>query len=571
MRIQGIDIHDKIGEGTTATVWKGHQATLDRPLAVKVLKHEFASNPAEVRAFLEEARAVAKLKHPAIIGIYDVGESDGTCYFVMEFVQGATLFQVIQKKTTIPWTDAFKIAIPAAEALEHAWTTANITHRGLKPGNLFIDRDSGVKLADFGMSRLLDPLNLSPRIQSRNVTATTNYCSPEQAGCAVRLDFRSDMYSLGAVLYHMLTGRMPFAPATPTDTLEKHRSEQLKSPREMVAGIHRSAEDILVRLMMKAPDERYQSWTEAIAEMKKAALGRSIPGTANLAVRSTIAPAPVSKATPRTDRQPALPALQVPGWFRASAWLLVIVFLVAFGTHEFGKPIPKPTPPPVPRSTAVPQAKAQQHVAAEQPANPVQDAYSTGPVAAAEKPAAVETPVQSGLDLATFSAGIVDSILKDDFKMAAALVEQELQYSHIPEAEKTLEAMQAFLSSATQKDAIIEASLRSQVGKEISLRNGNKTIRMTLEKVQDGVIEGTIPLVTSSGASARQSTTMQISQLPPDEQARLLGSADTPAKAAIKCVLFMRAQKYDSARQFAASSGPLADAFMERIKAQTGK
>ena len=270
--IKGLDIIEKIGEGTTATVWKAYQRALDRYVAVKTLKKEWTARKEDVTSFLDNARLIAKLKHPTIISIYDVGESEGIYFFIMEYISGSTLSKIMQSRCPLPPTDVFKIMIPVAEALEHAWHTVNLAHLGIKPSNIFIEKDSGVKIGDFGMSRYLTPTNLLPKIQSKTVTVTTNYCSPEQATCSVTQGFKSDIYSLGALMYHMLTGIMPFAPATPTATLEKHINETLKSPRELVPGISIALEDIMIRMMMKSPEDRYNSWGELITDLKKVCL-----------------------------------------------------------------------------------------------------------------------------------------------------------------------------------------------------------------------------------------------------------------------------------------------------------
>ncbi|OGV62564.1 MAG: hypothetical protein A2498_15765 [Lentisphaerae bacterium RIFOXYC12_FULL_60_16] len=578
MRINGFDILDKIGENPIATVWKAHQASLNRDVAIKVFKPAFTNLPGEMDAILNDARAVARLKHPSILPIFEAGVETSTGYLIMDLVAGPTLFRILHSKGAMPWKDAMRMIIPVAEALEHAWTTANLSHRGLKPTNIFLDTDGIIKVSDFGMARLLAPTHLSRALQSRTLTITTNYCSPEQASCGVQTDFHTDMYSLGAILYHLVTGQLPFTPATPIDTLEKHRQEKLPNPCETVSGLHRSVEMVISRLMMKGPDDRYPNWADALTDLRKAAAGTPVMRSTSTTGVSTITPLPPVRLRATEPAAPSgpPPSAGVPAWIRIPAWLGLCVWFGLVGYQSYhdaemtppaspnlptpvppsSAPIPQPrTPPPPTRASHLPPAGT----ITDKPAAP-------SPVTSPSSPPESSAPSANDI-VDNIIAGILPPLLRGEFELAAALIDQELQFPQLPEVDRKLTEMGTLLNEAARAMALIEAEFRSKTGQVVTINNRKQQQQVTIRSVKDGVVDATIDDPLPGGGTAVRLVQFKIAQLDPEEQARWLGNADTPGKALVKCALFLRARNFPQARQFAASTGPLAPLLLKQVDA----
>jgi len=272
--IPGYEILLKIGEGATATVWRARQESLDRQVAIKVLKPQYVGNQEEVAAFLREARAVAKLKSHHIIQIYDVGQAGDIIYFVMEYIDGHTLSSMLDLGDPIAQPRALSIASAVAQALADAWNAEKIIHRDIKPGNIIIEKGGGsVKVADLGLAGIVDATGHLVG-DNENIVGTPSYMSPEQASGSDAISFTSDMYSLGAVLYHMLTGKMPFAGQDLQDVLQAQIEDQLAFPQDVNAKVSTACAQLVARLMMKSPQGRYSKWENVITDIDRLADGK---------------------------------------------------------------------------------------------------------------------------------------------------------------------------------------------------------------------------------------------------------------------------------------------------------
>ena len=225
--IPGYELLQQIEDSSTYTVWRARQESLDRDVAIRILKQEALSHADEIEALLRQARAVAKLKSANIIQIYDVGQHEDTLYIVMEHVDGHPLTTLLDLGDAIPQKRALGIATSVAQALSDAWDGERILHRNLKPGNIVIERGgSGVKVANLGTGGIAAE---TPGM----IVGTPGYMSPEQASGSDGIDFTSDMYSLGAVLYHMTTGKVPFGDLDEDATLQAQIEGQLPFPQDL--------------------------------------------------------------------------------------------------------------------------------------------------------------------------------------------------------------------------------------------------------------------------------------------------------------------------------------------------
>lgn len=256
-------ILEHIGGGGMADVYRAHDKLLDRSVAVKVLRSQFTNDEEFVSRFRREAQAAARLSHPNIVNIYDVGRDDGTDYIVMEYISGETLKERIQREQSIPVETAARIALEIAEALEHAHQN-NLVHCDIKPHNILITRSGRVKVTDFGIARAVTSATMT---HTGTVLGSVHYFSPEQArGGAISA--QSDIYSLGVVLYEMVTGLLPFTGETPISVALKHLQEDPRPIREINPSLPPLAEAIVLKAMAKELTVRYQNIGDMSADLK---------------------------------------------------------------------------------------------------------------------------------------------------------------------------------------------------------------------------------------------------------------------------------------------------------------
>jgi eukaryotic-like serine/threonine-protein kinase len=259
------EISARIGRGGMADVFLAHDRLLDRKVAVKVLFPEFATDALFVQRFRREAQAAANLTHPNVVGVYDWGEQSGTYFMVMEYVKGRTLADILRDEHTISSERAATIAGDVAAALSVAHRSG-LVHRDVKPGNILVSDRGDVKVADFGISRSIS--GESDLTQTGSVMGTATYFSPEQAQ-GLQPDTRSDLYSLGVVLYEMVTGRPPFTGDNPVAIAYKQVHEMPAAPTKVNPNIPTAFEQIIRKLLQKDPNKRMQRAEDLQADLKR--------------------------------------------------------------------------------------------------------------------------------------------------------------------------------------------------------------------------------------------------------------------------------------------------------------
>ena len=259
------EILEKIGNGGMATVYKAQDTVLKRYVAVKVLREEFTTDEEFIRRFNTEAQSAASLAHPNIVSIYDVGTEDNIYYIVMELIQGKTLKEIIDEDGVLPWKWSLDIAIQIASALEVAHKN-NIVHRDIKPHNIIITEDGVAKVTDFGIAKAVSNSTITA---FGTTIGSVHYFSPEHARGGYT-DAKSDLYSLGVVMYEMLTGRVPFDADTPVSIALKHMQEKPIEPIKLNPAIPYSVNKIIMKAMEKDLNLRYQSATEMLKDLNMA-------------------------------------------------------------------------------------------------------------------------------------------------------------------------------------------------------------------------------------------------------------------------------------------------------------
>ena len=259
------EILEKVGEGGMATVYKARCNILKRYVAVKVLRDEFTTDIEFIKRFNIEAQSAASLTHPNIVSIFDVGHEDNIYYIVMELIQGKTLKEIITDDGTLPWKWSANIAIQVASALETAHKNG-VVHRDIKPHNIIITEDGIAKVTDFGIAKAVSNSTITA---FGTTIGSVHYFSPEHARGGYT-DAKSDLYSLGVVMYEMLTGRVPFDADTPVSVALKHMQEKPVEPMKLNPSIPYAVNKIIMKLMEKDTSLRYQNATEVLKDLSLA-------------------------------------------------------------------------------------------------------------------------------------------------------------------------------------------------------------------------------------------------------------------------------------------------------------
>lgn len=258
--IGGAVVKKQIGKGGMGSVFLGHHETLDIPVAIKFLKPDYAQrSPDAVERFLKEARAVAKLRHPNIVSVYNAGCEKGFYFMSMEFIKGRDLAEILQSPFNLSLKDALKLTCQVCDALAYAHKN-NIVHRDIKPANIFVDEEGNAKVGDLGLAKDLE--EDQSMTQSMQAMGTPYYISPEQATSAKDVDHRSDIYSLGCTFYRLFCGKVPFKGNSSFETVHKHISEPVPDPKKENPEIPDPVAEVIIKMMAKKPEERFQSLNE---------------------------------------------------------------------------------------------------------------------------------------------------------------------------------------------------------------------------------------------------------------------------------------------------------------------
>ncbi len=265
-KIAGYRILKKLGSGAMATVFLAKQLSLDRLVAIKVLPKKFSSNAKFIERFYKEGRAAARLNDPNIVAAYDVGQSGEHHYFVMEYVDGDTVYDRIVQKKRFSDNEAIDVVRQVASALKHAHERGFI-HRDIKPKNMMISASGAVKLADLGLARALSDKEAA-EAESGRAYGTPYYISPEQIRGQVDIGPPADIYGLGATFYHMVTGRVPFDGKNPSEVMHRHLKSELVPPDHINPRLSAGCAQVIEKMMAKHSKDRYQNCADLIIDLE---------------------------------------------------------------------------------------------------------------------------------------------------------------------------------------------------------------------------------------------------------------------------------------------------------------
>ena len=298
-------IEKRLGVGGMGEVYLAEQRSMMRPVALKILQPDLAEDSSYLERFYREVRTLAQIQHPNIVNAIETGCQDKICYFSMSYVKGMDLKQRLDESGPMSEIDSLHVLLKISEALKYVWNKHKLIHRDIKPANIILTEENEVKLMDLGISKVISDDKSTSLTMVGMMVGSPDYISPEQARAQEDIDWRADMYSLGASFYHMLTGEVPFSAETSMGIVAAHLSDPIPDPRDKNPQITDESANIVGQMMQKKRNDRFQSWDHAINAIKNA-----ISKLSNKGAETTITTAPditlQKKKAEESKKQPAL-------------------------------------------------------------------------------------------------------------------------------------------------------------------------------------------------------------------------------------------------------------------------
>lgn len=272
MELGDFKIKRLLGKGGMGEVWLARQESADRDVAVKIPSPALTASPESIAAFMKEIETLSKLDHPNLVSIIDYGAKDGIYYLATDYIEGETIKSRLEREGQVPEQGALKIAKQVAEALDHAWTSFKLIHSDLNPSNIMISTGGSVKVLDLGISR--SAASDSHLTQTGMIVGSPYYMSPEQANVEPDIDCRSDIYSVGATLYHMVTGKYPFEGPSALKIITKHVTDPLVPPKDVAPHVSEACSELICLFMSKQRESRPQNWRDTVKAIDLALAGQ---------------------------------------------------------------------------------------------------------------------------------------------------------------------------------------------------------------------------------------------------------------------------------------------------------
>jgi len=597
-----FDLVERLDSTLHTEVWKAIQTNLNRTVVLHVLKPESARDPHECEHFLSIARRFAKIKSEGVASVFDIISDNDYHYVVMEYVEGPTLDDLARHAKKLTLEQILKIALSVASSFEQLWQGPHIIHRNLKSSVIRLDSRGIAKLVDFSLAIM----QASPTLDDGNIVGTPGFIAPEQVQGVDHLTTQSDMYALGAVLYHLSTGVQPFYNADPLVTLNAQLHEQLVPPHVLNPKLPVVFSWFIHRLMMKNPANRYAQWSVVIqdlhlmlANQQPSCVAPTETFISTIDIAPLIKPATAKKHATKLKKNTQHVSLaekehqaeirrenaimNVVAWLILFAWLGAIFWFRAV-VQKDPQPVPPAettvpmvsseltvveTPMSLEKESAPPVASEPPVVKAESPV----EAPTSAPVTVAAPTPATETPqveppkattpavakalppqpVLAEEPSETLEIQLVEAISKGDAEVCIKLLNEN------PEPFSTKASMLALLQKAPSVVALVEASARTLVGRPVPLlRNGRERI-VTPRQVGNGVIQ-----VEANG----RTVDLPIAILTADEKLNWIDPPATPAESLTYCLLLMHTAKRAEVEK-QAENCPLFKRYLQKAAALT--
>lgn len=383
-RFGSYQIVEQIGQGGMATVFKAYQPSMDRYVAIKILPSHLTEDETFVGRFTQEARTLARLEHPHILPVYDYGEQEGITYLVMRYVKAGTLKDLIARESPLELEEAARILGQVGGAVDYGHSQG-VVHRDIKPSNVLIDQHGNTFLTDFGVAKLV--AETAQFTASGAIIGTPAYMSPEQS-MGKPVDYRCDIYSLGVVLYELVTGRVPFEAETPLAVLLKHINDPLPPPRQIQPELPAAVERVILKATAKAPDDRFQSAQEMIDTLAEAVTAKPVeivspPLPAGVAEETpwtwSISTPPLPPAdTPAPSPEAVIPVRKRNPWLLLAGAAVVLGLLLVVGLFVVGNLIDGESTPTVTIQAQATLTTGSQPATVSSPGSPDQVQYRPG-------------------------------------------------------------------------------------------------------------------------------------------------------------------------------------------------
>jgi hypothetical protein len=318
IKLTGFELLELLGQGGMGVVWKARQLSLDRLVAIKLLPANIGHNPDSIKQIMTEARTAAKLKHSGIVQVYDASEEHGHYFFVMEFVNGYNVGKWLARVKMLPWKEALVVAESVALALDYAWEYSGMIHCDIKPENIMVDQDGTIKVADLGLSRTRESGDDN---ETNEITGTPSYMSPEQVRGDESLDCRTDIYSLGATIYQMVTGRRMFMEKQDREIMDSMLTQQVPDPRDIVPNIPGNVCALLERMLSKDREDRPEDWKAVLKAIHHVEKGLMPPFQVTTTATSTM----MCRKIAVVKKSRSVPDASAPNRrSQAALWILIL-------------------------------------------------------------------------------------------------------------------------------------------------------------------------------------------------------------------------------------------------------
>jgi len=580
---RGFRLLEQLDETSRTLVWRAVQSNLDRTVILRILKEHAARNPEETAHFLMIARRIARIKSEAVCAIFDIVSEAPLHYVVMEQVDGPTLEELVVRHGPLPFPQILRIAASLTDGLDQMWRSAHLVHRNLKGATIRLDARGIAKITDFSLAIEAGPGIDATAMDQGLIVGTPCFLSPEQASGSRTLTTQSDMYALGALLYYLATGHLPFEELDVVSILAAHRNRRVPPPHLVRNDLPKPFSWFLHRLMMKSPENRYDGWDAVRQDLER--LRQGTPPACvcpDDAAPSTVDAAPLRdsvSAPPAEGQEAASPRIRMSGrpknekitayqsktieedhareirketlvregfcWLALAAWLTGLFWVRAVLEPAEGQPAlpPEPESPPREEAQAVAKRPEAEHAAQNTGAPAVTDLSVPPPSAAG----IAADPSAAGEMHPALKTALSQALIKGNLIRARALVQ-----SH-PSPFRNQAELAAFLTDMPDPDSLVAEYLLDQTGKPLQWERNGKT-----RTVIPRAIVGNTAHLDANGNRAE----LPLDTLSPEEKLRWMNPARNAHQTAAQCLVLLHSPRRHEIRSRMAHC-PLLAPFLE--------